>query len=121
MASIIKSLDRRSGITYVYSSESYWDKAKKAPRSRRTLIGKIDDATGEIVPTNQTRRKAMERKQEEAKTRIINGIHELDNDHSALFQRYKDALDQFDIDLKNLEEDIQSKREEIEKTRQLLS
>lgn len=52
MAIIIKSLDKRSGITYVYESYSYWDKEKKQPRSRRTLIGKIDPKTGKIVPTD---------------------------------------------------------------------
>ncbi len=51
MASVIKQLNKQTGITYVYESESYWDKAKKQPRSRRKLIGKIDEKTGEIVPT----------------------------------------------------------------------
>ncbi len=50
--SIVKSKDKRCGITYVYESESYWDKEKKQPRSRRRLIGKIDEQTGEIVPTD---------------------------------------------------------------------
>lgn len=51
MASIIKKLNKQTGVTYVYESESYWDKEKKQPRSRRKLIGKIDEETGEIVPT----------------------------------------------------------------------
>lgn len=49
--SLVKHTDKRSGITYVYESESYWDKEKKQPRSKRTLVGKIDEETGEIVPT----------------------------------------------------------------------
>ena len=28
---IIKQLDKRSGITYVYESTSYWDKEKQQP------------------------------------------------------------------------------------------
>ena len=51
MSSIIKKLNKQTGVTYVYESESYWDKEKKQPRSRRKLIGKIDEETGEIVPT----------------------------------------------------------------------
>lgn len=51
MASIIKKLNKQTGVTYVYESESYWDKEKKQPRSKRKLIGKIDEQTGEIVPT----------------------------------------------------------------------
>jgi hypothetical protein len=49
--SIVKSKNKKSGITYVYESESYWDKEKKQPRNNRKLIGKIDDLTGNIVPT----------------------------------------------------------------------
>ena len=49
---LIKQLDKRSGITYMYESESYWDKDKKQARSRRTLVGRLDPATGEIVPTD---------------------------------------------------------------------
>ena len=49
---IIKQHDKRSGITYVYESTSYWDREKKQPRSKRKLIGKLDPATGEIVPTD---------------------------------------------------------------------
>ena len=51
MASIIKKLNKQTGFTYVYESEFYWDKDKKQPRSKRKLIGKIDEETGEIVPT----------------------------------------------------------------------
>lgn len=51
--SIIKQYHKSSGITYVYESESYWDKEKKQPRSRRKLIGKLDDETGEIIPTGK--------------------------------------------------------------------
>ena len=50
---IIYQKDKRVGITYAYESKSYWDKEKKQPRSIRTLIGKLDEATGEIVPTRE--------------------------------------------------------------------
>ena len=52
--SIVKLRDKRSGTTYVYESKSYWDKEKKQPRSRRKLIGKLDEETGEIVPTGKS-------------------------------------------------------------------
>lgn len=55
--SIVKHKDKRSGVTYVYESESYWDKEKKQPRSKRTLIGKIDETTGEIIPTGKSGKK----------------------------------------------------------------
>ena len=52
LIAIIKNKDKRSGITYVYESKSYWDKEKKQSRSRRTLIGRLDDETGEVIPTD---------------------------------------------------------------------
>lgn len=44
--------DKRSGLTYAYETTYVWDKEKKQSRSKRTLIGRVDDATGEIVPTD---------------------------------------------------------------------
>ncbi len=38
-----------TGRKYAYSSESYWDKEKKQPRSRRTYLGWVDPDTGEII------------------------------------------------------------------------
>lgn len=49
---LIKQFDKRSGLTYVYESKSYWDKEKKQPRSKRTLVGRLDPLTGDIVPTD---------------------------------------------------------------------
>ncbi len=47
----ITQTDKRTGITYAYETEYYWDKEKKQSRSKRTCIGKVDPVTGEIVPT----------------------------------------------------------------------
>ena len=49
---IIFQHDKRSGITYAYDSKSYYDKEKKCSRAKRTLIGKVDPDTGEIIPTD---------------------------------------------------------------------
>ena len=54
---IVYQKDKRTGITYAYESTAYWDKEKKQPRSKRTLIGKIDKATGEIIPTGKSGKK----------------------------------------------------------------
>ena len=55
--SLVKLKDKRTGTIYVYESESYWDKEKKQPRSRRKLIGKLDEETGDIIPTGKSGRK----------------------------------------------------------------
>jgi hypothetical protein len=57
---IIHQHDKRSGITYAYESHAYWDKEKKMSRAKRTLIGRVDKDTGEIVPTDgRGRRRGM--------------------------------------------------------------
>lgn len=66
MSSIIKRLDKRTGITYVYESTSYWDKEKKQPRSKRVLIGKLDPDTGKVVPTDGRGKRRKERLQRES-------------------------------------------------------
>lgn len=68
---MVKQLDKRSGITYVYESVSYWDREKKQPRSKRTLIGKLDPATGEIVPTDG---RGKRRAQKEADPAVRKGL-----------------------------------------------
>jgi len=60
MAAIVYQTDKRSGITYAYESVSYWDKEKQQSRAKRTLIGRVDSETGEIVPTDGRGRKNKE-------------------------------------------------------------
>jgi len=44
--------DKRSGITYAYENQSFWDPELKRSRSKRKLIGRVDKETGVIVPTD---------------------------------------------------------------------
>jgi len=52
MAATIHAKDKRSGITYVYESVSYWDSEKKQSRSHRKLVGRLDPVSGAIIPTD---------------------------------------------------------------------
>ena len=60
MAAIVYQTDKRSGITYAYESVSFWDREKQQSRSKRTLIGRVDTKTGEIIPTDGRGRKKKE-------------------------------------------------------------
>lgn len=53
---IVYQKDKRTGITYVYENQSFWDKELKRSRSKRKLIGKLNE-DGEIVPTDGRCRK----------------------------------------------------------------
>ncbi|MBZ4664867.1 hypothetical protein [Mahella sp.] len=59
MAAIVYQTDKRLGITYAYESVSYWDKEKKQFRAKRTLIGRVNIKTGEIILTDGRGRKKM--------------------------------------------------------------
>ena len=65
---IIHQHDKRSGITYAYESHSYWDKEKKTSRAKRTLIGRVDSDTGEIIPTDGRCKKTKVKKEESKNT-----------------------------------------------------
>ena len=54
---LIYQKNKKTGITYVYKNEPYWDKEKQQSRAKRTLIGKLDPDTGEIVPTRPYKKK----------------------------------------------------------------
>jgi len=59
--SIVYQKDKRSGLTYVYESESWWDKQKKQSRSRRRLVGRLDEETGTVIPTDGRCKKSKEK------------------------------------------------------------
>jgi transposase len=45
-----------NGVAYVYSVESYWDKDKKAPRNRQVCLGRLDETTGEVIPSKRAKK-----------------------------------------------------------------
>ena len=48
---------KKNGAAYVYSVESYWDKEKKAPRNKQICLGRLDEVTGELIPSRQRKQK----------------------------------------------------------------
>ena len=106
---ITKSKDNRTGITYVYSSESYWDKEKKAPRNRKKLIGKIDEATGEIVPTGKRGRKPK-----------AEAAGDAGNDYRKLYESAKEELRQKEQMILELNARLSEVKKELKQAAQTL-
>ena len=50
---IVKQKNQKTGVTYVYESFSYRDEITKQPRAKRKLLGRLDEETGEIIPTRK--------------------------------------------------------------------
>jgi len=57
MASQTYHHNKKTGVTYVYTVQSYWDKEKKAPRNKQVCIGKLNKETGETIPNQRKRKK----------------------------------------------------------------
>jgi len=49
---------KKDGKKYVYSVEGYWDKEKKAPRNKQVCLGRLNEESGEIIPSNRKGRVA---------------------------------------------------------------
>ena len=94
---IIKQFDKRSGITYVYDSKSYFDKEKKCSRAKRTLIGKLDPETGEIIPTDG--------RNKGAKSKPDSPAPEIDSDKR--IQELEDENRQLKLQIKALKKELE--------------
>lgn len=78
----------KNGVKYAYESVSYWDKDKKAPRSKRKYLGKVDPETGEIV---KARGKAKE--STDSRDDVINHLKEQLMEKDALIGELKSELE----------------------------
>lgn len=115
----VKSKDKRTGITYVYESESYWDKEKQQPRAHRKLIGKLDEETGQIVPTDGRGRKRKDRPQEEPSTEKAEVKPE-----SPVAEDFSSQIQEKDLQIQQLTaeiEKLQHEKEEFLKALQALA
>ena len=45
-----------NGAAYLYAVKSYWDKEKKQARNKQVCLGRIDEETGEVIPSDQKQR-----------------------------------------------------------------
>jgi len=81
---IIQQYHKDTDTTYVYESESYWVPELGQSRSRRKCIGKIDPATGEIVPCGK--RGPKKRQPDETVAQVDS------EEHNRLQTKYEQAL-----------------------------
>ncbi len=94
----VKCKNNRTGVTYVYESESYWDKDKKMSSAKRKLIGRLDEETGEIIPCGK--RGGRKRKDPDGKIKELE-----DKLRAEIESRYADLMQQKDARIAELEEE----------------
>jgi transposase len=51
---------KKNGAKYVYEVTGYWDKEKKQGRNRQICLGRLDEATGEIIASAKAPRAAKQ-------------------------------------------------------------
>lgn len=49
----LNHVNKKTGVTYVYESVSFWNKDKKQSRSKQVCVGKLDPVNGEFVPSKR--------------------------------------------------------------------
>lgn len=89
--SIVK-IKNQSGITYAYEATSHYDPVKKQSRPTRKYLGRVDEETGEIIPTEGRRGRAKKKPSS-------------DDDYKARYAQAASAL-------KKAEEEIEMLRKE---------
>lgn len=58
---VIYQYDKRSGITYAYENHPYYEKGTGKRKATRKLIGRLDENTNTIVPTDGRKKRKQER------------------------------------------------------------
>lgn len=56
MAYRVNHINKKTGVTYIYESVSFWDKERKQSRNKQICVGKFDRVTGDFVPSKRLSR-----------------------------------------------------------------
>ncbi len=120
---IIQQYNKASNTTYVYESESYWVPELGQSRSKRKLLGKLDPATGEIVPCGKRGPKKKESKD--------NGEQIPASEHTKLREQYEQlqaettalrlSLNEMEKEVSDLRKQNQRMKNIIQKVRGLIA
>ena len=81
----------RNGVKYAYESVSYWNAEKKAPRSKRRYLGKVDPVTGEIVKARG--KKKEEEHEPDSREEVILRLQEQLQEQEARNNALQEQLD----------------------------
>lgn len=104
MSSIVYQTNPSTGVKYAYESISYWDKEKKAPRSKRKYIGRVDPETGEIIKGTRKRKNSA-------------ASDEADSGNSRMLQ---DELEKKDAEIAGLKKQLEEMTARLNKAERIL-
>ena len=108
---------RKGDRTYVYSSESYWSAEKKAPRSRMTYLGVLQD-DGSIVKKREAKKK--EKKVKEAAAADPEEIEKLVLENEALKTANAQLKEEMAGIIRRIETELGKATNDLNKLKELL-
>ena len=76
----------RKGVIYVYEQTKHYDATTKKSVTKQKLIGKVDEATGQVVPNRKYNKKSPSSKEEETTTPYV-----IDNNSPKKYRTIKRA------------------------------
>ena len=111
---IVYQHDKRHNVTYVYYSESYYDKEKKQSRSKRTLIGRLDPESKEIVPVRKSKR---------SKPLPIDILDQLDkeNQKEEIHEPSNDQITVLKMQMHHLQEEIENEKRNTQREQEKIA
>ncbi|SKA70615.1 hypothetical protein SAMN02745213_02347 [Succinivibrio dextrinosolvens DSM 3072] len=105
--------NKKTGVTYVYENQSYWDKELKQPRSIRKLIGKLDPDTGKFI---ETKKRKITADSDHSKVNYEHLYKKAQNEitkKNALITELRNKLNEANSELSSLNRRINRIREEL--------
>lgn len=101
----------QSGTLYAYDQISEWDPVRKQSRSKRKLLGRVDEETGEIIKTTRKRKTKLDDGGPGGKTQ---------SDFEALYKAAAARVMELEKSLSEISSENLLLKEENRKARQLL-
>jgi hypothetical protein len=111
--------DPRTGIVYVYSSESYWDKEAKKKKERRKLIGKMDE-NGNMIPTNGRPGRPKKQREDPAskvqdESSLQKEMHQMKESYERRLQAQAEKIAELESRIRTMEREERSTVDALEK------
>jgi len=101
---IVKSYNKKQDVTYVYEQTTYTDPETGRKSLKRHVIGRIDPATGEVVPT---------RKRDGSSGRTLTDA--VDSEYKGIVEKQKLELKQKEKEIVKLNADLKESKKTIRK------
>ena len=108
--STVYQTNPKTGVTYAYSTVSYWDKEAKRPRNKREYLGRVDPITKAIIPKKSHGKNDASREA---------GPNDAD-DLKAVVKRQNRELEQKDRQIAKLQEDLTALQQRYRAASELL-